>query len=172
MSKNTASNAFRKIDVDAFNEDNFRDEDTAGTGPQPGQGGAVASEAQIGTWIQEGKTVEALQALLSQAPIANKNQQDKVRRGLQLQHGFCVLGYAGISYNNSSVCHQWMNNIWKFARCFVATDSNVSEHERAFHQPQMGIGETVVALVSHRPYFDTIRNVLIPAILYRLYFDS
>jgi len=77
MSKNTASNAFRKIDVDAFNEDNFRDEDTAGTGPQPGQGGAVASEAQIGTWIQEGKTVEALQALLSQAPIANKNQQEK-----------------------------------------------------------------------------------------------
>ena len=80
MSKNTASNAFRKIDVDAFNEDNFRDEDTAGTGPQPGQGGAVASEAQIGTWIQEGKTVEALQALLSQAPISNKNQQEKVRR--------------------------------------------------------------------------------------------
>jgi len=77
MSKNTASNAFRKIDVDAFNEDNFRDEDTAGTGPQPGQGGAVASEAQIGTWIQEGKTVEALQALLSQAPISNKNQQEK-----------------------------------------------------------------------------------------------
>ena len=89
-----------------------------------------------------------------------------------MQHGFCVLGYAGISYNNSSVCHQWTNNIWKFARCFVATDSNVSEHEQAFHQPQMGIGETVVALVSHRPYFDTIRNVLIPAILYRLYFDS
>ena len=80
MSKNTASNAFRKIDVDAFNEDNFRDEDTAGTGPQPGQGGAVASEAQIGTWIQEGKTVEALQALLSQAPISNKNQQEKVRK--------------------------------------------------------------------------------------------
>ena len=78
MSKNTASNAFRKIDVDAFNEDNFRDEDSAGTGPQPGQGGAVASEAQIGTWIQEGKNVEALQALLSQAPIANKNQQEKV----------------------------------------------------------------------------------------------
>ena len=84
MSKNTASNAFRKIDVDAFNEDNFRDEDTAGTGPPPGQGGAVASEAQIGTWIQEGKNVEALQALLSSAPIANKNQQEKVRTGLQV----------------------------------------------------------------------------------------
>jgi len=76
MSKNTASNAFRKIDVDAFNEDNFKDED-AGTGPQPGQGGAVASEDQIGSWIQQGKNVEALQALLSQAPIANKNQQEK-----------------------------------------------------------------------------------------------
>ena len=27
MSKNTASNAFRKIDVDQFNEDNFTDEE-------------------------------------------------------------------------------------------------------------------------------------------------
>ena len=113
MSKNTASNAFRKIDVDAFNEDNFRDEDTAGTGPQPGQGGAVASEAQIGTWIQEGKTVEALQALLSQAPIANKNQQEKVS-GCNMGFGK-VLGYAWIGYHLSLVAyHQWTNDIWKF----------------------------------------------------------
>ena len=99
MSKNTASNAFRKIDVDAFNEDNFRDEDTAGTGPQPGQGGAVASEAQIGTWIQEGKTVEALQALLSQAPIANKNQQEKVS-GCNM--GFGKVLTSGIRLNRLS----------------------------------------------------------------------
>ena len=82
MSKNTASNAFRKIDVDAFNEDNFKDDDggVQAGGGGGGGGGTVGGvgEAQIGAWIQEGKNIEALKAVLSQAPIGNKNQQEKV----------------------------------------------------------------------------------------------
>ena len=50
MSKNTASNAFRKIDVDAFNEDNFRDEDAAANAA--GASEQNTSEAQVrAVWL-------------------------------------------------------------------------------------------------------------------------
>ncbi len=75
MAKNTSSSAFRKIDVDAFNEDNFRDEDV---GPASLSSSSGVGSDQIGAWLQEGKNVDALKAVLSQAPIGNKNQQEKV----------------------------------------------------------------------------------------------
>jgi hypothetical protein len=96
MSKNTASNAFRKIDVDAFNEDNFKDDDggvQVGGGVGGGGGSGGVGEAQIGAWIQEGKNVEALKAVLSQAPIGNKNQQEKVNIHIDMtlwQHYGCL----------------------------------------------------------------------------------
>lgn len=40
MAKNTWSSAFRKIDVDQFNEDNFREDDAEQAGP-PGPDEAV-----------------------------------------------------------------------------------------------------------------------------------
>lgn len=73
MSKNTSSNAFRRIDVDQFNEDNFKDEE----GPAvPDKFGGV-SASEIESFIQSGNSVEALKAVLSAAPIGNKNQAEK-----------------------------------------------------------------------------------------------
>jgi actin related protein 2/3 complex subunit 5 len=72
MSKNTASNAFRKIDVDQFNEDNFKDEET----PQDA-GFAGVNESEVSNLLSSGKAGEALKLLLSSAPIGSKNQADK-----------------------------------------------------------------------------------------------
>ena len=74
MSKNTASNAFRKIDVDQFNEDNFKDEET----PQDA-GFAGVNESEVSNLLSKGNAGEALKLLLSSAPIGSKNQADKVK---------------------------------------------------------------------------------------------
>ena len=77
MSKNTSSNKFRTVDVDQYNEDNFKDDD--GPVVQDKRGGLSATE--IESLIQKGNNVEALKAVLSSAPIGNKNQAEKVING-------------------------------------------------------------------------------------------
>ncbi len=77
MSKNTASSAFRKIDVDAFNEDNFRDDDTT-SAPNANAGAGSADANQVMALLQQGKGVDALKMVLGQAPIGNKDQQERV----------------------------------------------------------------------------------------------
>lgn len=74
MAKNTSSSAFRKINVDQYNEDNFKEDEidsngTAYTGPD---------DAEITKLINTGKSVEALKSLLENAPLTSKNQQAKV----------------------------------------------------------------------------------------------
>ena len=74
MAKNTSSNKFRQVDVDQYNEDNFKDED--GPDVSNNQNGLSASE--IESLIQKGSNAEALKIVLSSAPIGNKNQAEKV----------------------------------------------------------------------------------------------
>lgn len=71
MAKNTSSSAFRKIDVDQYNEDNFREEDgvdSAAAGPD---------ENEITSLLTKGKGVEALLSALQNAPLRCKNQHVK-----------------------------------------------------------------------------------------------
>lgn len=75
MAKNTSSNAFRKIDVDQYNEDNFREDDgvdSAAAGPD---------ENEITSLLTKGKSVEALLSALQNAPLRCKNQHVKVGGG-------------------------------------------------------------------------------------------
>lgn len=74
MAKNTSSSAFRKINVDQYNEDNFKEDeiDTNGTtytGPD---------DAEITKLLNAGKNNEALKLVLQNAPLTSKNQQTKV----------------------------------------------------------------------------------------------
>lgn len=74
MSKNTSSSAFRKINVDQYNEDNFKEDEidsngTAYTGPD---------DADITKLLNTGKSIEALKSVLENAPLTSKNQQTKV----------------------------------------------------------------------------------------------
>ncbi|XP_034472953.1 actin-related protein 2/3 complex subunit 5-A [Drosophila innubila] len=71
MAKNTSSNAFRKIDVDQYNEDNFREDDgvdSSAAGPD---------ENEITSLLTKGKSVEALLSALQNAPLRCKNQHVK-----------------------------------------------------------------------------------------------
>ena len=74
MSKNTASNKFRTVDVDQYNEDNFKDDD--GEVVQEKKSGLSSSEVEA--LIQKGHNADALKAVLSSAPIGNKSQDEKV----------------------------------------------------------------------------------------------
>lgn len=72
MAKNTSSSAFRKIDVDQYNEDNFKEDET----DQGAEGGP--DENEITTLLNQGKNIEALKSVLQNAPLGSKNQAVKV----------------------------------------------------------------------------------------------
>lgn len=74
MAKNTSSSAFRKINVDQYNEDNFKEDEidsngTTLTGPD---------DAEITKLLNQGKNNEALKLVLENAPLGSKNPQAKV----------------------------------------------------------------------------------------------
>ena len=71
MAKNTESNAFRTVDVDQYNEDNYREEDVA----EPVTLGA--NEAEINNLLAQSKNVEALRNVLSNAPLGSKDPAAK-----------------------------------------------------------------------------------------------
>ncbi|KAM3964730.1 LOW QUALITY PROTEIN: actin-related protein 2/3 complex, subunit 5 [Aphomia sociella] len=70
MAKNTSSSAFRKIDIDQYNEDNFKEEEaeqSMPTGPDEGEVSSLLNQ----------KYNQALQLVLSNAPLGSSNQQVK-----------------------------------------------------------------------------------------------
>uniref|UniRef100_A0A0K8TT87 Actin-related protein 2/3 complex subunit 5 n=1 Tax=Tabanus bromius TaxID=304241 RepID=A0A0K8TT87_TABBR len=71
MAKNTLSSAFRKIDVDQYNEDNFK-EDEGDLGGIHGP-----DENEITSLLNQSKHIDALIVALSSAPLGCKNQQVK-----------------------------------------------------------------------------------------------
>ena len=62
------------VDVDQYNEDNFKDDDSGVV--QDKRGGL--SDSEVEALIQKGHNADALKAVLSSAPIGNKNQDEKV----------------------------------------------------------------------------------------------
>ncbi|XP_012236370.1 actin-related protein 2/3 complex subunit 5-C [Bombus vosnesenskii] len=71
--KDSSASAFRKIDVDQYSDNNFREEDADG-----GIGGPTGpDENEILTLLSQGKNAEALISVLRSAPLGCKNQQVK-----------------------------------------------------------------------------------------------
>jgi len=73
MAKNTSSSAFRKIDVDEYNEDNYKEEDASEV-----QSPVAPDENEITQLLNQGKNVDALKSCLRSAPLGSKNQKIKV----------------------------------------------------------------------------------------------
>jgi len=79
MSKNTSSSAFRRIDVDQFNEDNFHDEE----GPASWGDGFVPcsdKESEVLNLLSNGQLDEALKICLANNVVGNRDQREKVRK--------------------------------------------------------------------------------------------
>lgn len=72
MSKNTNSSAFRKINIDEYSEDNFKDDEQ-----QENQQLGGIDENEINQLLMNQKNCEALKFCLDNAPIYNKNQANK-----------------------------------------------------------------------------------------------
>ncbi|KAF6203752.1 hypothetical protein GE061_002087 [Apolygus lucorum] len=73
MTTNTLSSAFRKIDVDLYNEDSYR-EDEQGELQSPPAGPDPTEVSQL---LDQGSNIEALKVVLRNAPLASRNQQVK-----------------------------------------------------------------------------------------------
>nr|CAD7199793.1 unnamed protein product [Timema douglasi]CAD7260009.1 unnamed protein product [Timema shepardi]CAD7431960.1 unnamed protein product [Timema monikensis]CAD7577267.1 unnamed protein product [Timema californicum] len=73
MATNTFSSAFRKIDVDQYNEDNYREEEVVELQSPPGG----PDENEVVGLMNQGKHVDALKTVLRNAPLGSKNQQIK-----------------------------------------------------------------------------------------------
>jgi actin related protein 2/3 complex subunit 5 len=74
MAKNTRSFAFRTIDVDEYNEDNYKEEEPVEL-QSPSSG---PDEKEINQLLSQGKGIEALKNCLKNAPVGSKTQQVKV----------------------------------------------------------------------------------------------
>lgn len=73
MSKNTESSAFRKIDIDQYNEDNYKEEEGLDAQSPP----AGPDEQEVNQLLNQGKNVDALKIILKSAPTGSKCQSVK-----------------------------------------------------------------------------------------------
>ncbi|XP_019871320.1 actin-related protein 2/3 complex subunit 5-A [Aethina tumida] len=71
MAKNTLSSAFRKIDIDQYNEDNFKEDETDQGGPQG------PDESEVNNLLKSGHHIDALKTVLKNAPLGSKSAQIK-----------------------------------------------------------------------------------------------
>ena len=70
------STGFRKIDIDQYGEDVFREEELNSLEPQSPVG---VDEQEVKRLLQSGRKPEALRCILSAAPLNTKNQATKDR---------------------------------------------------------------------------------------------
>jgi len=71
MSKNTKSSAFRRIDVDQYSEDNYREE----VDNEPVTAGPNAKE--VTSLLSQNKNIDALKNVLANSPLGNQDQAVK-----------------------------------------------------------------------------------------------
>ncbi|KJE93179.1 hypothetical protein CAOG_004005 [Capsaspora owczarzaki ATCC 30864] len=78
MSKNTSSTAYRKVNVDAYDEDNYEDESQAVDNAAQ----VNARDAEVKKLLTGGNTEGALKAALADPPLDAKDQSLKARATL------------------------------------------------------------------------------------------
>lgn len=71
MAKNTLNNQFRKIDVDQFGDDLFKEEDNM---ESSSPGSLTLDEKEITSMLNSGKQKEALKMAINSAPLGSKSQ--------------------------------------------------------------------------------------------------
>ncbi|KAH7636345.1 actin-related protein 2/3 complex, subunit 5 [Dermatophagoides farinae] len=151
MAKNTLSSQFRKIDVDQFGEDVFKEEDQL---DQSSPAGLNVDEKEICNLINSAKQKDALKLVLNSAPIGSKSQY---LRDANLQLALKVLLSVKIS-EIEAICNELnfdeIDILMKYIyRGFELPSDNSSAHLLVWHDKAFqkgGVGSIIRVLTDRR----------------------
>ncbi|KAG0429999.1 hypothetical protein HPB47_023083 [Ixodes persulcatus] len=125
MAKNTSSSAFRKIDIDQYNEDNYKEDEAPD----------AQSNAQAGPDEQEGKNVDALKIVLRAAPIGSKCQSVKDATSALVMRVLLAVKASEIEKAVGSLDRDSVDVLMKYIyRGFESPSEGSSGHLLAWHE--------------------------------------
>jgi len=137
MAKNTRSAAFRKIDVDEFNEDNYKDEEPAEL-QSPISG---PDEKEVITLLNQGKAIEALKNCLRNAPLGSKSQQVKDSATSVTLRVLMSIKSSQIEEAVQSLDSEQVDVLMKYIyRGFEAPSEGSSAHLLSWHEKTFAVG--------------------------------
>ncbi|KAG7311578.1 hypothetical protein JYU34_002626 [Plutella xylostella] len=147
MAKNTSSSAFRKIDIDQYNEDNFKDEEaeqSVPTGPD---------EGDVCAYLNQGRYVDALKLVLSNAPLGSSDQQVKDNALALTLKVLLAIKSAQIEEAVAALSQEDVDILMKYIyRGFEYPSEGSSGHLLLWHEKAFSIGGTgsIVRVLSDR----------------------
>ncbi|XP_060802639.1 actin-related protein 2/3 complex subunit 5-B [Amyelois transitella] len=147
MAKNTFNSAFRKIDIDQYNEDNFKEEEaeqSVPTGPD---------ENEVSALLNQGRYIEALQIVLSNAPLGSANQQVKDNALALTLKVLLAIKSGQIEEAVSSLSSDDIDILMKYIyRGFECPSEGSSGHLLLWHEKAFNVGGSgsIVRVLSDR----------------------
>ncbi|EEC04369.1 arp2/3 complex 16 kD subunit, putative [Ixodes scapularis] len=141
MAKNTSSSAFRKIDIDQYNEDNYK-EDEAPDAQSNAQAGPDEQEVLDAlTCVCKGKNVDALKIILKAAPIGSKCQSVKDATSALVMRVLLAVKASEIEKAVGSLDRDSVDVLMKYIyRGFESPSEGSSGHLLAWHEKAYAAG--------------------------------
>ncbi|XP_029843471.1 actin-related protein 2/3 complex subunit 5 [Ixodes scapularis] len=138
MAKNTSSSAFRKIDIDQYNEDNYK-EDEAPDAQSNAQAGP--DEQEVNHLLNQGKNVDALKIILKAAPIGSKCQSVKDATSALVMRVLLAVKASEIEKAVGSLDRDSVDVLMKYIyRGFESPSEGSSGHLLAWHEKAYAAG--------------------------------
>lgn len=138
MAKNTSSSAFRKIDIDQYNEDNYK-EDEAPDAQSNAQAGP--DEQEVNHLLNQGKNVDALKIVLRAAPIGSKCQSVKDATSALVMRVLLAVKASEIEKAVGSLDRDSVDVLMKYIyRGFESPSEGSSGHLLAWHEKAYAAG--------------------------------
>uniref|UniRef100_A0A023FWL2 Actin-related protein 2/3 complex subunit 5 n=1 Tax=Amblyomma parvum TaxID=251391 RepID=A0A023FWL2_AMBPA len=150
MSKNTESSAFRKIDIDQYNEDNYKEEEGLDAQSPP----AGPDEQEVNHLLNQGKTVDALKIILKTAPIGSKCQDVKDAASALAMRVLLAVKASEMEQAVGSLDRESVDVLMKYIyRGFESPSEGSSGHLLAWHEKAYaagGIGSIVRVMTDRK----------------------
>jgi len=135
MAKNTSSSAFRKIDVDEYNEDNYKDDEHEPVSS------SLISESEVNGLIMQQRFNEALHYCLSHAPLNEKNQEIKDAATATILRVLLTIKQSQIEDSLAKLDTEQVDTLMKYIyRGFEIPSEGSSGHLLAWHEKVFAIG--------------------------------
>ncbi|XP_050022848.1 actin-related protein 2/3 complex subunit 5 [Dermacentor andersoni] len=150
MSKNTESSTFRKIDIDQYNEDNYKEEEGLDAQSPP----AGPDEQEVNHLLNQGKTVDALKIILKTAPIGSKCQSVKDAASALAMRVLLAVKASEMEQAVGSLDRDSVDVLMKYIyRGFESPSEGSSGHLLAWHEKAYaagGIGSIVRVMTDRK----------------------